>query len=173
MAQAKAPKKDPLDALANGDPKDVIALMLWKARHREPDMYVQITAKDIEAFQESCTYQKLKPSVLIVHPQGREATPAIPATKNRRATPATPAGPAKPFVMVTLVEEGTENVIRPIENNEGDFDRAQDVATVRRMRDNANQMADLIERGFRSGEQSESDIKDAAEALRTLARALQ
>lgn len=171
----KAPtgkKKDPLDALAEGDPRDVIALMLWKARFREPDMFVQITAKDIAGFNESCNYQKVKPSVLISHPPGREATPAIPATKNRKAIPATPAGPPKPYVIVTLVEEGTPNVIRSVENNEEDFDTAQDVATVRRMRDKANQLADLLVRGFRSGEQSESDVNDAADALRIMARAL-
>jgi hypothetical protein len=60
---------DPLDALAQGDPLRVIALMLWKNRHREPDMYVQITERDIEGFEACVNYLKVKPTVLIKRPR--------------------------------------------------------------------------------------------------------
>jgi hypothetical protein len=60
---------DPLDELAQGDPLRVIALMLWKNRHREPDMYVQITERDIEGFEACVNYLKVKPTVLIKRPR--------------------------------------------------------------------------------------------------------
>lgn len=166
-----AKKKDPLDALAEGSPLEVIALMLWKNRHREPDMYVQITETDIKGFRDSVEYQKLKPSVSILRDQGQPASPAIPAVGKRRAIPARPATPPKPFVMVTLVEEGTGNVIRPIENNDQDYDHAQEVAQIRRAREQAPQLADLLMRMARSGDYSESDLADAANTLRILSRA--
>lgn len=167
------PKLDALDELAQGDPLDVIALMLWKARHRQPDMFVQITEKDITGFRDSVEYQKLKPAVLIRRPPGLEAQAPIPATHNRRAVPGRAATPPKPFVMVTLVEEGTENVIRPIENNDADFDAAQDAATLRKARDRAPQLAELILAQARSGDTSLSDTQDAADTLLILARAQQ
>lgn len=169
----QAPRKgkpDLLDALAEGDPKRVIALMLWKARHRNPDMFVQIDEMDIKAFDESCTYQKLKPAVLIKHPPGLPAQAATPAMGNRRAVPARAATPPKPFVIVTLVEAGTENVIRPVENNQKDFDVAQDSAQLRKARDQAPDMAERLMLQGRTGEYSLSDITDAANALLVLAR---
>ena len=169
----KAVKQDPLDALAQGDPKRVIALMLWKARHRQPDMFVQITEHDIKGFEDCVTYMKVKPDLMIKHPPGLPATPAIPAVGTRRALPAREATPPKPYVIVTLVEEGTENVIRPVENNQEDYDIAQDSARLRKARDQAPGIAERILNQARSGEFSLSEIQDAADALIILARAQQ
>jgi hypothetical protein len=170
MAQKKA-QLHPLDALAQGDPKKVIALMLWKARHREPDMYVQLDENDLQGFEDCVTYLKVKPDVLIKRPQGVPAQPGIPATHHRRAVPAREAIPPKPYVIVSLVEHGTENVIRPVENNQADFDIAKDAAAVRKARDQAHELASRILAQAKSGEYSLSDIQDAVDALLTLARA--
>lgn len=161
----------PLDALAQGDPKMVMALMLWKERHRQPDMYVQIDEKDLQGFEDCVTYLKVKPDVLIRRPQGVPAQPGLPATHHRRAVPAREAIPPKPYLIVSLVERGTENVIRPVENNEADFDTAKDAAALRKARDQAPELANRILAQARSGEYSLSDIQDAADALLTLARA--
>jgi len=169
----KAVKPDPLDALAEGDLKRVIALMLWKARLREPDMYVQITENDIKGFEDCVAYLKVKPEVMVKRPPGLPAQAAIPATGNRRAVAAREATPPKPFVIVTLVEDGTENVIRPVENNQEDYDIAQDAAHVRKARDQAPALAERIVNQARSGEFSLSEIQDAADALIILARAQQ
>lgn len=168
----KAAKLDPLDTLAQGDPKRVIALMLWKARLREPDMYVKIDERDLKGFEDCVAYLKVKPDVMVKHPPGLPAQAAIPAMGNRRAVPARAATPPKPFVIVTLVEEGTENVIRPMENNEEDYDASQDAAQVRKARDQAPGMADRLMQQGRTGDFSLSDITDAANALLTLARAV-
>lgn len=162
---------DDLDALAGADPLKVMALMLWKGRLREPDLFVQITQKDIDGFNACMDYLKVVPDVRIHRPQGLPATPAVPATKNRSAIPAREATPPKPYVIVTLVKEGTEDGIRPVENNEEDFQASEDAAAVRKARDNAQTHADRIVNGATSGEFSLSDMRDAAEALIILARA--
>lgn len=167
----KAPKLDLLDALAQGDPKMVMALMLWKSRLREPDMYVQITEEDIKGFNDCVNYLKVKPAVMVKRPQGLPAQAAIPAQGNRRAVPARPATPPKPFVIVSLVEANTENVIRPVENNEADFDSAKDAAAIRKAREQAPDLANRLIKQASSGETSLSDMQDAANALLILSRA--
>jgi hypothetical protein len=166
-----AKKQHPLDALAQGDPKMVIALMLWKARHREPDMYVQIDEKDLAGFEDCVRYLKVKPNVRIFRPEGLLAQDAIPAQHGRRAVPARAATPPKPYVMVTLVDEKGD-LIRPVENNEADFDAARDAGQVRKARDQAGELANRIVNQARTGEYSLSDIQDAANALLILSRAV-
>lgn len=168
---AKAPvKMNPLDALVAGDPRGVIALMLWKRRLAEPDMFVQITEEDIKGFQDCVKFQKIVPEVLIRRPPPIPGQAAIPATHNRRAVPARAEIPARPYVIVTLVEKGTEHVIRPIENNEADYDRAQDANRVRKARGDAPRLAQRLLDMARSGEYSLSEMQDAADALVLLAR---
>lgn len=167
----KVTRLDALDQLARGDPKEVIALMLWKGRHRNPDLYAQIEEKDLAGFQACMAYQKVTPTVMIKRPQGTPEQPALPATRGRSARPAIPATGPKPFVIVALVEERTENAIKPVENNQADYDVAQDAATVRKARDQAPELARRILAGAQSGDSSLSDIQDAADALITLARA--
>lgn len=164
-------QQDPLDALVSGDPSRAIALMLWKARHREPNLYVQIDEHDIRGFDDCITYLKVKPVVRIFRPEGLPAQPAVPAQGNRRPVPARAATPAKPYVLISLVDE-QGNAIRPVENNEGDFETAQDAATVRKARDQAVDLAQRIVQQARTGEYSLSDMTDAANALVTLARAV-
>ncbi len=169
MATKKQPH-DPLDALTQGDPLQVIAVMLWKNRMREPDMYVKIDEHDLKGFQDCVGYLKVKPTVKIARPQGVPAQAAIPATANRRAVPAREAIPPRPYVLVTLVDEKGD-AIRPVENNEEDFDAAKASAEVRRARDQAPDIAQRIVNQARSGEYSLSDIQDAANALLILSRA--
>lgn len=162
---------DPLDVIANGDPKHVIALMLWKNRMREPSMYVQITEEDIKGLGDCCTYLEVVPQVMIERPAGQEAQPAIAPSGRNRGVPARPAMPPKPFVIVTLVDKDG-NLITPVENNERDYDLAQDAAKVRKARDQAPDLAARILQQARTGEFSLSDIQDTAEALTLLAEAV-
>lgn len=169
---ATVPKKlhqHPLDALAAGDPKKVIALMLWKARHRQPDMYVQIDEKDLNGFEACVHYLKVIPEVDIRRPSGLPVQEAVAATHTRRAVPGREATPPKPYVVVRLVESGTENMIKPVENNQEDYDTAKHAARVRKARDQAPELAERIVSAARSGEMSLSDIQDTADALLLLA----
>lgn len=174
MAKKQPPKPlDPLDTLVAGDPKDVIALILWKGRHRQPDLFAQITEADIKGFKECCDYQELTPSVHIERPAGRPVQEAIPAAHGRSAVPGRPADPPKPYVMVTLCDGQSGNAIRPIENNQEDYDRQAQSVAIRKARDQAPTMADNILRAVRTGEWSLSEMQDAANALLVLARAQQ
>jgi hypothetical protein len=161
----------PLDALAEGDPRDVIALMLWKNRMREPDMYVQLTEQDMQGLADCTNYQKVTPHVNIERPEGAPAQAAIPASGNRRAVPARPALPPKPYVIVTLVDQDG-NMVRPIENNQADYDASLDAALLRKARDQAPDLAQRLIQQAKTGETSLSDMQDAADALILLARAV-
>lgn len=176
MAKKTAAKKtvDPLDRLAN-DPLRVIALMLWKDRMRNPDLYVQITAKDIQGLDDCTGYLKLIPEVKIEHPAGLPAQAAIPAAGNRRAVPARDATPSKPFVVVSLLgkdERGITGPLKPVENNEDDYDTAKDASAVRKAKDQAPMLAERLVQQARAGEFSLSDMQDAADALLILALAV-
>lgn len=164
-------KLDLLDTLAQGDSQRVMALMLWVARKRNPDLYVQINEHDIRGFDDCIAYLKVKPQVRISRPQGLPAQPAIPQTANRRAVPAREATAPKPYVMVVLTDEKGD-AIRPVENNEQDFDEARAAADVRKARDQAPELAQRLVQQARTGEYSLSDMQDAANALLTLSRAV-
>ena len=166
----KVQKKDELDQLAEGDLRNVIALMLWKARHQNPDMSVVLTPKDIKGFRDCVTYLKVKPQVRIVRPAGRPAQEPIPAAGNRRAVAGYPAEPPRPFVSVALVEDGTEDMIRPVENNEEDYQLQKNSEALKRARETAPELANRIEANAATGTFSESEIRDAAAALRLLAQ---
>lgn len=154
---------DPLDALA-GDPLKVIALMLWKNRMREPDMYAQITPDDIQAYEDCVAYLKVTPQINITHPAGEPAQAAVPATANRRAVPARPATPPKPFVIVTLTDKNGD-MIKPIENNQVDYDESQHAQKIQHAKSVSADLAQRIIHQAQSGETSLSDTQDAANAL--------
>lgn len=171
-ATRKPKQLDPLDALAQGDPLKVIALMLWKARRRQPDLYVQIDEQDIQGFEDCVAYLKVKWKVNIERPAGLPAQPALAGGPGRRPVPARAASGPKPFVIVTLVDARTGDAIRPVENNQDDFDVSQQASRVRKAQDQARQLAQrLLEQG-RTGEFSLSDLQDAADALLILAEAV-
>lgn len=173
MAKTKAAPQaqDPLDQLVDGDPKDVLALILWKNRHNNPELSVQITAKDIEGFQACCEYLEVEPEVRIIRPAGRPAQEAM--VKNGQViAPARPADPPKPFVVAQIVAKGTDNAIRPVENNLEDYDRQQQMAAVRKARDQASMHAANILTAVKTGEWSLSDMQEAANALTIMAAAL-
>lgn len=171
MRKAPIRKKDDFDRLAEGDTKDVLALVLWKARHHFPDLAMTIDAKDMAGYRQCLDYLKATPEVRIVRPLGRPAQDPVPAAGNRRAVPGYPAEPPRPFVVVALVEKGTENAIRVCENNEGDNELRILAERTKRAREGAQDIAGRIEAMTRQGADiSNSDLLAAAEALRLLAR---
>lgn len=176
MATKKPAKQaDPLDQLAalgadlSPGAQRVIALLLWQDRMRNPDMFRQLTEHDIKGLDDCTRYLKVKPVVRVHRPEGVPAQPAIPASGNRRAVPARPAIPPRSYVMVCLVDERGD-AIKPIENNEQDFDAATAAQQVQRARTSAPELAQRIVAQARTGEVSLSDMTDAANALLILAR---
>lgn len=170
-------KKDTLDLLADGDPKKIIALLLWKMRHQMPELSTQITEKDVSEFERSCDYLGVTPDVAIVRPQGRPAQEAIPAaaakpgSPARRGVPARPAEPARPYVFVGVVAKGTMDSVKPIESDEDAARRRDEADYLRRTKDKAPGLAGQILADAQRGVFSNATLAEAAQALQTLARA--
>lgn len=170
MAVKSVKKLDILDQLAQADSKEIIALMLWKDRHRNPDMTLQITEKDITGFLACAEYLKVVPKVRIERPQGMPAQEAIPAQGNRRAVPARAAEPPRPFVVVQVVDANGDG-IKPIENDEDGAQLRDRADALRRHRDIAPTLASQLIADARSGNFSSSMVIEAAESLLALAKA--
>lgn len=167
---APAIEFDILDQLARKEPREIIALMLWKERHRNPELAVQITEQDITGFQACVQYLDVKYEVKIERPAGRPARPAIPPSKtNPNGWPPAPAEPPRNFVFVGIVEKGTVNGIKPIENNEDDAKRRDQSNRLRRLKETGPGLAREMVAMARSGTYSSSTIEDAAQALIDLA----
>jgi len=176
MTKAKAkpkatpPPVDVLDAFAAADPNRVLQLLLWKARHQNPEMTVLIREEDLSAFDQCMAYQKVTPAAMVYRPEGRPATPGIPAVGTRRAVPASPAEPSRPFVIVSLVAQGTKHVVKPIENNEQDFQAGELARTIQVAKRNIPTLAAELRRTAASGDFSTATLEDAARTLELLGR---
>lgn len=176
MATKKAQEVSPLDRLVK-DPMRVVALVLWKMRFAAPELTVQITPQDIEAFEASVAYTKQVPKVLIIRPAGRPAQEAIQAMaptianpRGRAAQPARPAEPPRDYVVVQLVD-ADGNAIVPVESNEADYDRGRQVAALKRMRELAPELASRVKANAQGGTFSLDEITQLADTAATLARA--
>lgn len=170
---AKAVKKEApkelLDRLVQADPKDIIGLMLWKDRHRNPEMTVQLTEKDYEEFWKCMAYLEVKPEVRIYRPDGLPAQEAIPAQGNRRAVPARAAEPPRPFVVVQVCEKGTGDWIKPIESDEEGAKMRDAADEVRRSRDTVRDLAATVIAQARGGNFSSDQVIAVAQAASVLA----
>lgn len=162
--------EDVLDQFAKADPKEVIAMLLWKDRYRNPDMTVQITEKDIESFRACTAYLDVVPGVKIERPQGLPAQAAVPESGNRRAVPARAAEPPRPFVVVQVVELKTGDAIRPIESDEEGAKLRDRAEAQRRAREAAPDLAAAMRQQAQTGNFSSSLVAEAAEALAALAK---
>ncbi len=178
MAKAKPKDAAPLDLLdqfVKWDPKNAIAILLWKMRRELPDLTLQVTERDITGFQECVDYLEIQPTVKIYRPMGRPAAEAIPAvagTKDRpgrSAVPARPADPPRPFVLVQLLDQ-EGNAFRPIENNEEAAQEAERAERKRRSREQAITIANRVLADVGAGVFSNETMKEAAQALLALAQ---
>lgn len=172
MAKAPRKKQDKLDLLAAGPLDRVVQLMLWKGRHRDPTMSLLIREEDIVGFDECMAYQELKPALMVYRPEGRPAQAAVPAVGKRRAIPAVPAEPPRPFVIVSVVQEGTKHAIKPIENNERDYGAGDLARRQAAARGRAPELAAAIRRSASTGDFTSGTLEAAAEVLDTLSKVL-
>lgn len=169
MATKKAVKQDPLDMLVAGPTENVIAMLLWKNRHREPSMTAVIKPEDLQALADCCEYLKVTPAVAVVRPAGREATPAIPARGNRPGIPAMPGEPARPHVVVALVNKGTMDAIRPLENNDEDAELLQRGTETARWKSKAAMLSQQASGMAGSGDVSTAVLSEIAQCLQVFA----
>lgn len=169
MAKAPAAPKHPLDKFAEGPLEPVLAMLLWKGRMQNPELTVTVTQRDIEGLEACAGYLKISPKAVVYRAPGTPAVEAVPAMRGHPARPARPAGPPRDFVVVQLVDQNGD-VFKPIENNEGDFDRSQTQDKVRRIREQAPQMAGMVRGMMQSGTFSNSELGDLCDAFEFLAK---
>ncbi len=170
MATRK-PKQDALDALAAGDLKDVIALMLWKQRHENPDMAVLITEKDISGLKACTEYLNVEPDVRVFRRAAIPARAGEAAQGSKPAVPAFAGAPAASFVTVTMVAKGTEDTFKPIENNEEDAVKGERLAYLRRLRETIPTLSAQVRGQAAAGEFSQALVMELAEGAAALAQA--
>ena len=171
-----APEEPTLDALDQfakaadlGNRDIAIMLMFWKNRHQESPFTMDITAKDLQGFEECIKYLDVMPQIKIFRPQGKPAHPGSPATDTRSAIPPSPAGKPKAYVVIQMVDQ-EGNTFVPIENNEDDLARGQEAKRIQRIRESAPQLAGQLMADLQANTTSNATITEAAEALKLLAR---
>lgn len=175
-AKKKAPiPTDELDAFlarCTADPKQAIALMLWKQRHARPEMAVQIERKDLQGLRDCAAYLAVEPDVRIFRRPGVPARAAQPPTaENPKGTPGFQGAPAAEFVTIVMVAKGTEDTFRPIENNEEDAQAADRQENLRRAREETPVLAQRIASSAAAGEFSQQMILELCSYATTLAMA--
>lgn len=164
-----------LDRIAKLPPKSIIALMLWKDRHRNPGLAISITEQDMTGLDACLAYLKIEAEVQIIRPRGRPPQAAA-TSRERGLIPATPGEPSRPFVSVALIEKGSAetegvlgNAIVPCENNEEDAKRADQARRLDLIRPQIPAIMNRMRDERASGMLSEQTIEDACEALQALA----
>lgn len=161
-------QKDELDALAEGDIRQLVMLMFWRERHRNPEMSHQLTLRELKQFNDSMTFLGVTPEIVVVRPEGRPAQEAIAAAKGRRAIAARPAEPPRPYVFIGIVEQGTMNGVKPIESDEDEAKMRDRSMSIRKAKDRAGLLASLLAGMAQSGTFSNSEILEAAQTLQFL-----
>jgi hypothetical protein len=137
---------DPLTALATGSLRDILCLVLWKNRHNDPEMAVHLTEHDMRGLQDCARHLGVTPDVRIAKSQARN------------------------LVVVALVDKGTENAIRAVENNEADYAAAQEAKAFRTARESAMRIAAQLQQDAATGNFSTSTFNEAAQCLVALAK---
>lgn len=174
MATKKVAKKDMLDEfaeLANKDPKQALALVLWKMRHENPEMSVLITEKDLTGLRDCATYLDVVPDVRIFRRPAIPAHDAVPAAPGRVAINAFPGAPAAAFVTVAMVAKGTEDTFKPIENNEEDAVKGENAAELRRLKAELPGLATLVNNQAAGGTFSAEQVMEVCRGAVLLAQA--
>lgn len=170
-----APEVHPLDRLCDpANMGEVICLLFWKNRFRNPSMQLTITPDDIDRFRASCDWLEVRPEALIKRPPGAPARPGYGPTAGRpEGFPGTPAEGPRDFVVVAVVDKGTEDVIRTAERDEEHGVKADETRALRDIVLRAPSLANAIMGQASEGVYSNAVITEAANALTTMARALQ
>lgn len=156
--------------LCEQDPTNAIQLLLWKDRHRNPDMSVEISARDVEQFRKCVDYLEAEPLVNIFQPGGAPAQKAQPAIGKRGPIPARAARPPREACVVQLVD-ANGNAITPVEDNDQDQAAGRAGKQVRTMRERAPMLANELINMLSRGDSSSALIEEACTTMRALAAA--
>ena len=173
--KARKPKAPPsiLDNLVSAGPEAAIAMLLWKNRHANPQMSVQVEEKDCDGLKQCLDFLEItKPQIRILRPPGTPATPGREALGNRRAVMPHPGTPPKNYVVIQMVDQDG-NAFVPIENNEEDAKLRDATRAKQRMKDRAPLIAEQLLNELATGGFTDGTIREAAISLVGLAKAVQ
>lgn len=175
-AKPKEPEapQDRLDLLEQAqDPLEIIALMLWKDRHRNPDLCVHITRDDVAEFEKCTAFLQITAGVKIERPRGAPARAALPPSRvHPQGLPAQPAETPREFVFVGVgyVEKGIFNSIKPIESTEDGAERRDSFNRLRHIRERGPQLAQQLLSHAAAGTFSSAMVEEAAHMLNDVAK---
>lgn len=162
----------PLERLVLENPLQVIALLLWKERYRNPEFAVQIHPVDLAAFEACYQYLGIEPKVLIRRPPGVPAHPGLPRGHPRYpdGLAAAPEGAPKPYLQVSMVDAKTGDAFVPIESTEEGAKIRDRETQLRDLRARAPLLAQAVAGNAANNQFSQSEITDLCNAVILLAR---
>lgn len=189
MAKAAAVPQHPMDALV-ADPMKMMAVLLWKNRIQNPDMGVGITPKDLEGFAQAVQYLDVQAQVRTFRRNENAYVQMVDAASKvvvRRKVGAKDKDGNdivvdKDFDLEVVggkyaLEPGDVivsigNSIRPIENNEADYDAAARAERVRQAKVSAPALAMQVKNGAIAGTISKEMVCEVCDALTTIVNSL-
>lgn len=188
MATKKpAPPKDPLQALAE-DPVQLLAHLLWQRRIEAPELSIVITPKDREGLGQCLEYLEKKADVrafvrgdrVLVQMVDAGSKPVVRRIVDKLVSGQVVKAPDdvpvewKDGAVVTEPGDtivGVGDCIRPIENNEQDYDAAARAERIRNIKSGAARLAAEVKSSAAAGTFSTAMVSEVCDALMTLANA--
>lgn len=173
------------DALAHvmGNPLEVMAMMLWQNRIQNPDMAMSISAKDVAAYTQAMGYLAVEPEVRTFRRQDRIFVQLVDAASKvvvrRKVAGKNKEGldvivdkdfdltvvdgqiPLEPGDVIVSIGNG----IRPIENNEQDFDAAAKAEAIRTAQAAGARLAQEVKNSAYGGTFSKELVVEVCDAL--------
>ena len=177
-----APKLDPLNQLAQ-DPRALLLQMLWQRRLEHPEMSIVITPKDREGLEQCAAFLKVglevrsfvrgqnvlvqavdaKSKIVVrrrVAVRNKEGHDVI-ADKDFDLAPGEDPQPGDVLVSIG-------DAIRPIENNEADFDTAAKLERIRMARASAPSLVLQVKSAAAVGTFSKEMVEEVCNSLMLL-----
>jgi len=182
MTKAKAVEQHPMDALV-ADPMKAMALLLWKNRIQNPEMGVAITPKDLTGFDQAVQYLEVHAQVRMFRRGENAYVQMVDAASKvvvRRQVGARDKDgneivAAKDFDLEVVngkyaIEPGDivvsiGNAIKPIENNEADYDAAARAERIRQAKVIAPSLIAQVRNGAIAGTISKEMVVELCDAF--------
>lgn len=120
-----------------------LALVLWKLRHQYPGMSIRIEQKDVQALEKCEEHLEVKAGVAIL---------------------------GGSMMHVNLVCEGTQDAFTAVESTEEDQRAAERARRLQQAKESIPELVTAVKAGLGSGEFSQSNINDLADAAMLLVR---
>ena len=185
MTKAKAVEQHPMDALV-ADPVKAMALLLWKNRIQNPEMGVAITPKDLNGFAQAVQYLEVQAQVRMFRRGENAYVQMVDAASKvvvRRKVGAKDkdgndiiadrdfdlevAG-GKYAIEPGDIVVSIGNAIKPIENNEADYDAAARAERIRQAKVTLPSLTTQVRNGAVAGTISKEMVVELCDMMTTI-----